>query len=107
MTAGAEMDEEVAEQVFGQRRPLDLCGQPCRGPWAPRYSTSLAAAEVVLTWLVEHTPQQDLHIETIAGDGWRISCCNEDDAWVGWVEGATLPEAICRAALELARKVSS
>lgn len=48
--------------------------------------------------LVSLTPQHDLHIETLVGCGWKVSCCNEDGAWVGWIEGKTLIEAV-RAAI--------
>lgn len=48
--------------------------------------------------LVALTPQNDLHIETLRGCGWKVSCCNEAGSWVGWIEGKTLIEAV-RAAI--------
>lgn len=54
--------------------------------------------------LVALTPQNDLHIETLAGCGWKVSCCNEDDAWVGWIRGKTLIEAVRAAILVMAAR---
>ena len=55
--------------------------------------------QTLINRLVSLTPQRDLHIETLEGMGWHVSCCNEDGAWVGWIEGRTLIEAV-RKALE-------
>lgn len=127
MEAGRELDALVAEKVMGWkwwRRENPITGQkwlaesaaphasmvgaaiPCEVesdlmPEAfdgPDYSRSIAAAWTVVEALKLRSPQHDIHIEHIEGQGWSVSCCYSQDEG-GWADAETAPLAICKAAL--------
>lgn len=87
-----ELDNQVAKEIFGLAP--HKCGS--RDVWGPPYySTDLDSAFEVEAWLFER--------------GWLFQCTHlGDGSWIAEVRlrithGATLPEAICRAALKAAR----
>lgn len=114
MPAGARMDAEIARRVFGYRAFVDEVGAHQYpypdgvSEWAPYYSSKIRDA-----WLV---------VDHLLADGWfvavhaystgataDVTCVhgpcerhgNPEHTWHGvtGVEGATVPEALCRAAL--------
>jgi hypothetical protein len=73
-------------------------------PSIPSYSTDISAAWLVVERLVALLPNHDLHLETLGGSGWKVGCCfSEAFGWEHWVEGDTLPKAVCLAALNVFR----
>jgi hypothetical protein len=66
---------------------------------APHYSTEITAAWLVVEHLLTIIPQEDIHMEHLAGGGWKVGSCHEVGQLTDWVEADTAPLAICRAAL--------